>query len=112
MKKALLFIAFMLLVPPLWGGKHPVPLDAKTDPAKCLECHTAHGMGSMSGNITGERMVNFDVNVVAPNGAAPISYSHAANTCTLACHGYNHNSNGTVTAIPLPTGAAQARITR
>lgn len=68
----------------------------------CSVCHTAHGMGSLSANITGERMVNFDVSVVAPNGASPISYSHVANTCVLACHGYNHNSDGTVSAIPLP----------
>jgi predicted CXXCH cytochrome family protein len=70
----------------------------------CSVCHTAHGMGSLSANITGERMVNFDVNVVAPNQTTPISYSHATNTCVLACHGYYHNTDGTVTPIPL-TGA-------
>ncbi len=73
----------------------------------CSVCHTAHGMGSLSANVSGERMVNFDLNVVAPNGASPISYSHVANTCVLACHGYNHNSNGTVSAIPLPTSPMQ-----
>jgi hypothetical protein len=71
----------------------------------CSVCHTAHGMGSLSANLTGERMVNFDVNVVAPNNTTPISYSHANNTCVLACHGYYHNSDGTVTLIP-PTGSA------
>jgi len=73
----------------------------------CSVCHTAHGMGMPSANITGERMVNFDIGVVGPNGANPISYNHARNTCTLACHGYNHNADGTVTAIPLPGAAAQ-----
>ncbi|HYN15204.1 MAG TPA: cytochrome c3 family protein [Terriglobales bacterium] len=63
-------------------------------------CHTAHGMGSLSGNITGERLVNFDVKVVAPNGSSPISYNHATNTCTLTCHGYYHNTDGSVSAIP------------
>jgi hypothetical protein len=47
-------------------------------------------MGAQSGNISGERLVNFDANVVAPNGAAPISYSHATNSCSLVCHNYSH----------------------
>ncbi len=65
----------------------------------CSTCHAAHGMGSLSPTISGERLVNFDVNVVAPNGASPIQYSRATNTCVLACHGYNHNSDGTVTVM-------------
>jgi predicted CXXCH cytochrome family protein len=56
----------------------------------CSACHTAHGMGSLSGAISGERLVNFDVNVVASNAGAPISYSRASNTCTLTCHGVVH----------------------
>ncbi len=67
----------------------------------CSVCHTAHGMGSISATITGERLVNFDLNVVGANGTSPISYNHATNTCVLACHAYNHNSDGTVTAIPM-----------
>ena len=65
----------------------------------CSTCHTAHGMGANSGSITGERLVNFDVNVVAPNGAYPISYSRATNTCTLVCHQVAHNPDGTVSAV-------------
>jgi predicted CXXCH cytochrome family protein len=60
------------------------------DGFSCSVCHTAHGMGSTSGTISGERLVNFDLNVVAPNGSLPISYSRAANTCTLLCHGHKH----------------------
>jgi predicted CXXCH cytochrome family protein len=67
------------------------------DGFSCSTCHTAHGMGATSGNFTGERMVNFDLNIVAPNGGLPISYNRTANTCVLACHGVSHNSNGTVT---------------
>jgi predicted CXXCH cytochrome family protein len=62
----------------------------------CSTCHTAHGMGSSNGNISGERLVNFDVNVVAPNGSLPISYNRAANACALVCHGTAHYPNGTV----------------
>lgn len=63
----------------------------------CSTCHTAHGMGGRNANISGERLVNFDVNVVAQNGGFPISYNRAANTCALLCHGVAHNSNGTIT---------------
>lgn len=60
----------------------------------CSTCHTAHGMGATSPYISGERLVNFDINVVAPNGTAPISYSHATNSCTLTCHGHAHQGTG------------------
>ena len=50
-----------------------------------------------SGTISGERLVNFDVNVVAPNGGIPVSYSRATNTCVLVCHSAAHNPDGTVT---------------
>jgi predicted CXXCH cytochrome family protein len=62
----------------------------------CSVCHTAHGMGANSPTITGERLVNFDGNVVGQNGASPIAYNHATNTCTLACHNTAHNANGSV----------------
>ena len=64
----------------------------------CSVCHTAHGMGATSGIIDGERLVNFDLNVVAPNGGLPISYNRAANTCVLVCHQAAHNPGGGVTA--------------
>jgi predicted CXXCH cytochrome family protein len=64
----------------------------------CSVCHTAHGLPASSG-ISGERLVNFDIAVVAPNDQtnAPISYDYGTGTCTLKCHNYNHNANGTVT---------------
>jgi hypothetical protein len=62
----------------------------KQDGFSCSVCHTAHGMGAQSGTISGERLVNFDVNVVAPNGTTPISYNRATNTCSLVCHNYAH----------------------
>jgi predicted CXXCH cytochrome family protein len=67
----------------------------------CSTCHTAHGMGATSGTISGERLVNFDVNVVAPNGSFPISYNRAANTCVLVCHQTAHNPDGSVTSAGL-----------
>ena len=67
----------------------------------CSTCHTAHGIGAGTGTISGERLVNFDVNVVAPNGALPISYNRATNTCTLVCHQVAHNADGTVSAAAM-----------
>ncbi len=63
----------------------------------CSVCHTAHGMGARSGTISGERLVNFDINVVAPNAGTPVSYSRATNTCTLVCHNVAHNQDGSIT---------------
>lgn len=62
------------------------------DGFSCSVCHVAHGMGAQNGNVSGERLVNFDVNVVAQNGAAPISYNHATNSCSLTCHGHGHTA--------------------
>jgi predicted CXXCH cytochrome family protein len=62
----------------------------KQDGFPCSACHTGHGMGAQSGNISGERLVNFDIRVVAPNGALPISYNRASNSCSLVCHNHAH----------------------
>lgn len=70
----------------------------------CSVCHTSHGMGASSPTMTGERLVNFDANVVAQNGASPIAYNHTTNTCTLMCHNVAHNGNGTVAGAGTPRG--------
>jgi predicted CXXCH cytochrome family protein len=70
----------------------------------CSTCHTAHGMGAVSGSVTGERLVNFDMNVVAANGALPISYNRSANTCVMVCHQVAHNPDGTVTQASFRRG--------
>jgi predicted CXXCH cytochrome family protein len=70
----------------------------------CSVCHTAHGMGAASAAITGERLINFDANVVAPNNGQPVSYNHANNSCVLVCHQAAHNANGTVTTVALRAG--------
>ena len=77
----------------------------------CSTCHTAHGNGTTSGTITGERLVNFDVNVVAPLGTAPIAYSRATNSCTLVCHGVKHmgGSSGTIVSSNGITGTGTIR---
>jgi len=74
-----------------------------TDGFSCSVCHTAHGMGAQSATISGERLVNFDINVVGQNGTTPISYNRGSNTCTLTCHQIAHNADGTVTKVSTPT---------
>ncbi len=69
------------------------------DGFSCSTCHTAHGMGAVNGSISGERLVNFDINVVAPNGAIPITYSRATNSCNLTCHQHPHTAVGLGPAI-------------
>ncbi|HUK26268.1 MAG TPA: cytochrome c3 family protein [Terriglobales bacterium] len=65
-----------------------------TDGLSCSSCHTAHGMGGTSATISGQRLINFDVNVVAANGSSPISFQESPQpTCTLTCHGHAHNSS-------------------
>lgn len=76
----------------------------------CSVCHTAHGMGSNSGLISGDRLVNFDINVVGSNGGLPIAYNRGSNTCTLTCHQVAHNPDGTVhAAAATATGARATR---
>jgi hypothetical protein len=74
-------------------NQHSTHIDAGFS---CSTCHTSHGMGAASGTISGERLINFDMNVVASNGGLPISYNRAANTCVLVCHQVAHNPGGTV----------------
>jgi hypothetical protein len=63
------------------------------DGFSCSSCHSAHGMGAISPSISGERLVNFDINVVAPNGTNPIAYSRATNSCSLTCHNHAHQQS-------------------
>ncbi|MGA7288245.1 MAG: cytochrome c3 family protein [Terriglobales bacterium] len=71
----------------------------------CSVCHTSHGMGATSSNVSGDRMVSFDLKVVAENATSsgyfrsPISYNRGSNTCTLTCHNYSHNPDGTVIPV-------------
>ena len=74
------------------------------DGFSCSTCHTAHGMGGQAGSISGERLVNFDANVVASNAGVPVAYSRATNSCTLTCHNHPH---GTVPNSALKLGAGK-----
>ena len=46
-------------------AKHSVHINAGFT---CSTCHTAHGIAGRNGNVSGDRLVDFDLNVVAPNG--------------------------------------------
>ena len=62
------------------------------DGFSCSTCHTPHGLGATVLAMSGERLVNFDINVVAPNGSNPISYNRSTGTCNLVCHAHPHPS--------------------
>jgi hypothetical protein len=95
-------------------SKHSLHINAGFS---CSVCHTAHGMEANSSNVSGERMVNFDLKVVAENATAsaagyfhsPISYNRGNNTCTLTCHNYSHNADGTVTPAVSPKAPASGK---
>jgi predicted CXXCH cytochrome family protein len=71
------------------------------DGFSCSACHTAHGMNTQTENATGERMVSFDLNVAAANGALPISYDRALNSCTLTCHNHTHGTIAAATSLTM-----------
>jgi predicted CXXCH cytochrome family protein len=75
-----------------------------SDGFSCSVCHTAHGLGSLSAGVSGERLINFDIAVVGQNQSSPISYNRGSNTCTLTCHNAAHNPDGSVSVngIALP----------
>jgi predicted CXXCH cytochrome family protein len=92
-------------------SKHALHINAGFS---CSACHTAHGMESNSSNITGERLVNFDLKVVGENVSSsnvrsPISYNRGTGTCALTCHNYSHNANGTVTPVAISTTPGTGR---
>jgi hypothetical protein len=72
------------------------------DGFSCSVCHSAHGMGSVSPSVSGERLVNFDINVVGENNGAPISYNRGSNTCVLSCHQTAHNADGSASNAQKP----------
>ncbi len=87
-------------------SKHAIHINAGFS---CSVCHTAHGTGTSSAGSSGERLVNFDLGVVAPNDKSkgPISYMRSTGTCTLKCHNVDHNADGTITAPVVTKGAVK-----
>ncbi len=69
----------------------------------CSTCHTAHGTQISAANSTGERLVSFDLKVVAPVSGAPISYNRSRNTCSLTCHQVEHSPDGSVRRVGTPS---------
>ncbi len=72
------------------------------DGFSCATCHTSHGMGATNGAVSGERLVNFDTNIVGAVSGTPITYTRAAGangTCVLVCHSVQHNADGTRTPV-------------
>jgi len=60
----------------------------------CSVCHSSHGVPAGTAGVSGRRLIDFDLNVVAPNKGV-LTYG-ANDTCTLTCHMMDHNADGTV----------------
>jgi hypothetical protein len=64
-----------------------------TDGLSCSACHTAHGLGGANANLSGDFLVDFDLNVVAPNSnGAKLDFNSGQRRCDLMCHNHNHNN--------------------
>lgn len=59
--------------------------------ASCATCHAPHGMQGATA-ITNGRLINFDTKIVGPNGSGILRIDTAARTCSLRCHGEDHNN--------------------
>jgi predicted CXXCH cytochrome family protein len=66
--------------------------------ASCAACHDAHGISSLQGSrMSNTHLINFDTSTVLPspdNGRLEFRDNGIlTGTCTLRCHGVNHNSS-------------------
>lgn len=61
--------------------------------ALCAECHfRTHGQDTTAnGNASGMRLLNFAPDVL-PNRSGVLNWDPVARTCSLKCHGVNHNA--------------------
>jgi predicted CXXCH cytochrome family protein len=62
----------------------------------CSVCHDPHGVNDL-GQHSGERLINFDVDVVQPNNDGELFFQSRglhAGTCSLRCHGRQHRDCG------------------
>jgi predicted CXXCH cytochrome family protein len=60
------------------------------DGFSCSACHSSHGVPAGTTGVTGQSLVTFDMNVVAPKSPGqPVSYQGGSN-CTLTCHNHPH----------------------
>ena len=58
----------------------------------CSVCHDPHGV-SRVGTHSGEKLINFDIDVVEPNNAGELYYASSgmfSGSCSLRCHGKEH----------------------
>ena len=76
--QSILGLGLVLSTSLLYGGKHPVPLDKNTDPAKCIECHAnktkgaaVHSAIAMGCTTCHEVRVNKDVTRVKLTTTTP-----------------------------------------
>jgi hypothetical protein len=57
----------------------------------CSTCHAPHGVQNAS-PVNNSRLLNPDTRIVGPNSAGVLRIDTSARTCSLRCHGENHNN--------------------
>ena len=74
-------------------GEHSMHVQGEN--VTCNSCHDAHGTSLAAGATIANnaRLINFNTDVVTPSGGVLAWTSNGLNTgsCTLICHGENHN---------------------
>ncbi len=68
-----------------------------TDQTACAVCHAPHGIDAAQGNSTNNsNLIDFDSRVVTRNAKGLLQYTSAGvfhGTCSLACHGHDHDQS-------------------
>jgi hypothetical protein len=73
---------------PVFGRHHEHVVEERTS---CSTCHAPHGVQNAS-PVNNSRLLNPDTRIVGPNSAGVLRIDTSARTCSLRCHGENHNN--------------------
>jgi predicted CXXCH cytochrome family protein len=73
---------------PVFGRHHEHVVEERTS---CSTCHAPHGVQNAS-PVNNSRLLNPDTRIVGPNSAGVVRIDTSARTCSLRCHGENHNN--------------------
>jgi predicted CXXCH cytochrome family protein len=89
-------------------GRHATHVQA--DAAPCSACHASHGVSALQGNLVNNaHLVDFDVSIVSPNSLGVRQYTSTGprtGTCSLSCHGVDHQASAYLKALLAPAPAA------
>ncbi len=89
-------------------GLHALHVVGQATP--CAACHESHGISPVAGNaVNNAHLVDFDVSIVAPSARGLRQYVSSgprAGSCSLSCHGKDHDGLSYGPAGNVPLGPA------